>query len=151
MSYQKIVDGHHTKKEAEEHETKWGRFNFAPPGFKEITDEEFAQSGFFTWCKVGMEFRQLLPENIDQSKMLSPVTQMLTVTMFYMNHGANFAIANDYWGKKVRYFMFADCYHEYVELSKEESEKRGHRHFGNCYHVELCKKCGYVWAYDSSG
>jgi hypothetical protein len=37
-----------TKEQREKHEETWGRYNYPPPGFQEITLEEFAQSGFFT-------------------------------------------------------------------------------------------------------
>lgn len=146
MSYQKIVDGFTNMVEREAHETKWGRFNDAPPGLTEITAEEFAQSGFFTWCKVGQEFRQVC-RGIDQTKMLTPFPDMLSLTMFYMNHDANFAIAQDYWGKKVRYFKFAVCYHDWKEITAAEAGKRAM----NCYHYCKCSKCGASHEYDSSG
>ena len=147
MSYQKLQCSSFTStEELKAHETKWGRYNFAPPGFTEITAEEFAQSGFFTWCKEGIEFRQLCSENIDQSKMLTPVKTMMGITMFYMNHGDNYAIANDYYGKQVRYFKFADCYHDWKEISAKEAKKPAF----NCYHYNKCTKCGATWEYDSS-
>jgi hypothetical protein len=92
-----------------------------------------------------MEFRQICVENIDQSKMLTPVKQMLAVTMFYMNHDANFAMSSDYWSKKVRYFMFADCYHDWKEISATNNTA------WNCYHYCKCSKCGASHEYDSSG
>ena len=147
MSYEKIGAIELTAEERAAHEQKWGRFNNPPPGFKEITAEQFSQSGFFTWCKVGMEFRQIDPAQIDQKAMLSPVKTFLSVTMFYMNHGENFAMAHDYWAKQVRYFTFADCYHDWKEISAKEAGKPAF----NCYHYCKCAKCGASWEYDSSG
>ena len=147
MSYQKITDGCSVIEEIVAHEAKWGRFNFCPPGFQEITPEEFARSGFFTWCKVGIEFRQLCVENVDQTKMLTPVPHMMSITLFYMNHGEHYGMANDYWGNKVRYFKFADCYHDWKEISPAEAGKPSL----NCYHYCKCSKCGASWEYDSSG
>jgi hypothetical protein len=40
--------------------------------------------------------------------------------------------------------------HEYVELTVAECRKLGVYHAGNCYHVNRCKHCGNVSAYDSS-
>lgn len=146
MSYDRITSDGITKEELTAHETKWGRFNDAPPGFKEITAEQFAQSGFFTWVKVGQEFRQVC-RGVDQTKMLTPLPEMQAITMFYMNHGEHFAIAQDYWGKKVRYFTFADCYHDWKEISAKEAGKPAF----NCYHYCKCTKCGASYEYDSSG
>jgi hypothetical protein len=127
------------------HEKKWGRFNDAPPNFTEITADEFAQGGFFTWVKEGIEFRQISPDTIDMKKMLSPVKYMLGITLFFMNHGDNFGLAQ-YEGK-VRYFKFADCFHEWHEISAKEAGKPAF----NCYHYMKCSKCGAQHEYDSSG
>jgi hypothetical protein len=142
MSYETLQSST-SAEDIQKHKEDFGGYNDAPPGFTEITSEEFAQSGFFTWCLEKAEFRQIVPDRIDQSKMLSPVKSMLSVKMFYMNHGDGYALSQDYWGKKVRYFKFAKCYHDYQEIA-------GASHW-NCYHVCKCSKCGDVWEYDSSG
>jgi len=147
MSYQTLNEGFTTAGERNAHEKKWGRFNDAPPGFKEITAEQFAQSGFFTWCKIGQEFRQIILTDEQQKSMLSPIGHCFAITMFYMNHDAHFAIGHDYWGKKVRYFTFADCYHNWIEISAKEAGKPAM----NCYHYCKCSKCGASHEYDSSG
>lgn len=142
MSYEQITSDGLTKEQVEQHVKDFGRFNDPPPGFQEITSEEFAQSGFFTWCLENVEFRQIDPALIDKSKVLTPVKSFLSVKMFYMNHGDGYALAQDYWGKKVRYFKFAKCFHDWQEIGT-----RG----WNCYHVCKCTKCGESWEYDSSG
>ena len=147
MGYEKLVNGFTTTAEMHKHAEKWGSYNSAPPGFKEITAEQFAQSGFFTWCKVAQEFRQLILTDEQQKSMLSPVRHCMSITLFYMNHGEHFGIANDYWAKKVRYFTFADCYHDWKEISAKEAGKPAM----NCYHYCKCTKCGASWEYDSSG
>jgi hypothetical protein len=43
------------------------------------------------------------------------------------------------------------CEHNYRELSVAEAREKGHNHFGMCYHVCECQKCGHINAYDSSG
>ena len=50
--------------EIQDHQKEFGGFNQAPPGFREITESEFNKSGFFTWCKEKIEFRQIVPESI---------------------------------------------------------------------------------------
>jgi hypothetical protein len=142
MSYETIQHTA-TADEISQHEKDFGKYNDAPPGFTEITAEEFTQSGFFTWCLEKTETRQVLKDRVDRNKMLSEVPGYLPVTLFYMNHGDHYALSRDYWAKKVRYFKFAKCYHDYQEVS-------GHS-VGNCYHVCKCVKCGDVWEYDSSG
>lgn len=44
----------------------------------------------------------------------------------------------------------AKCIHENVEVSQEECSRRGLTHYGRCWHVTECKKCGLIGAYDSS-
>jgi hypothetical protein len=146
MSYQMLID-YKTKEAHEAHVKEWGGYNHPPPGFTEITAEEFAQSGFFTWCKEGVEFRQIMSDNVDPKKLLSPIKGCLSITLFYMNHGDNYGICSDYWDKKVRYFKFAVCFHEYQEISSAEAGKPAF----NCYHYCKCSKCGHQWEYDSSG
>lgn len=147
MSYHNIVSADLTKEQDAEHQKKWGGFNDAPPNFTEITSEEFAQSGFFTWCKTSMEFRQIDPTRIDPTKLLSPVKSFLSISLFFMNHGDNYGITNDYWAKKVRYFKFADCFHEWKEISPAEAGGPAY----NCYHYYKCSKCDARWEVDSSG
>ena len=42
------------------------------------------------------------------------------------------------------------CVHGMVELSQDVCRERGISHYGMCWHVTECKKCGHVSAYDSS-
>jgi hypothetical protein len=147
MSYDTIKNAELNAGELRKHEAKWGKFNDPPTGFKEITPEQFAQSGFFTWCKVNMEFRQIDSARIKPDVLLFPAKYMLAVTMFYMNHGEHFAIGNDYWEKRVRYFTFAECYHDWKEISPKEAGGPAY----NCYHYYKCTKCGAKNEVDSSG
>ena len=43
------------------------------------------------------------------------------------------------------------CIHEMREISQRECRERGIRHFGMCWHVLECRKCGRIRSYDSSG
>jgi hypothetical protein len=156
MSYEKLINGFETSDQRIAHEKEWGNFNDPLPNMVEITIQEFAQSGFFTWCITAQEFRQVDPNRINKSTLStlsSPITTMLSLRIFYTNGPmeSGFALSNDYWDKKIRYFKFAKCFHVYEELSVEEAKKAGVEHFGMCYHVCKCKNCGMIHSYDSSG
>ncbi len=43
-----------------------------------------------------------------------------------------------------------DCVHDSKELSQAECRDRKIEHWGMCYHVYVCTKCGRIRAYDSS-
>ena len=51
----------------------------------------------------------------------------------------------------VRYFWFGPCRHILKEISQKECIERGIAHFGMCWHVVECTKCGRIHSYDSSG
>lgn len=128
---------------------EWGDYNSSLPNLTEITEQEFAQSGFFTWGVERFEYRQISPDNFNKGKIFSPVKTFVSAKIFYMNspHEAGFVIVNDYWDKKVRYFKFAKCFHDYKEITAAEAGKTAF----NCYHYCRCTKCGHDYEYDSSG
>ncbi len=148
MSYERLSQ-EENRVLVKEHEKEWGRYNDSLPNLTEITAEEFAQSGFFTWNIQGFEFRQVDPERIDQSKLLYPIKHFINFRIFYLNspNESGFVMANDYWGKKVRYFKFANCFHDYKEISAKEAGKPA----WNYYHYYKCTKCGQHNEVDSSG
>jgi hypothetical protein len=39
----------------------------------------------------------------------------------------------------------------FLELTPKEAEEHGVRHWGMCYHVYTCMKCGKILTIDSSG
>lgn len=41
-------------------------------------------------------------------------------------------------------------HHDYKGLSQEKCRERGILHFGRCYHVSECVRCGHIHAVDSS-
>lgn len=42
------------------------------------------------------------------------------------------------------------CIHEYKEISAKEARERGIMHYGMCWHVYVCSKCGNIDCTDSS-
>lgn len=122
-------------------EAEYGGYNDAPPNFKEITEKEFAQSHFFTYSPEATNTRQITD--------FEGETQMLPVTLFFFFDGSGVGMSSNY--KKVRYFKFDLCEHDYEELSYIKAKELGLMHHGMCWHVLKCKKCGFVQSYDSSG
>ena len=120
-----------------------GNYNAPPVGMKEISEKEFAQSSFFVYSFVATEYRQVLINK-----------KYMDIKIFWMNiepdQADGFAVHNDYWGGKVTYYRVG-CEHKYKEMSQDDARKEGHQHFGMCYHVSKCTKCGKVISYDSSG
>lgn len=55
------------------------------------------------------------------------------------------------WGSVVKGSLDETCIHERREVEQSECRKRGIVHHGMCWHVNECKKCGQLSAYDSSG
>lgn len=117
-------------------------FNSEPIGLKEISEKEFAQSDFFTYSPVALEYRQVMPKN----------GKVYSLRIFWMNttpgQANGFAMHSDYWGGKIRYYKVG-CDHKYRELSASEAKDKGHHHSGNCYHVTECIHCGRIFSYDS--
>lgn len=45
----------------------------------------------------------------------------------------------------------ATCVHRFKEMSHDECVAAKVQHFGSCWHVVKCEKCGDIRSYDSSG
>ncbi len=78
-------------------EERFGGFNDFPPGWEEITSEQFAQSNFFVYLSTHIEYRQ----------MLNSQRKPVFANLYYLPSGnGGYAISHDYWAKKVRFFKF---------------------------------------------
>ena len=55
------------------------------------------------------------------------------------------------WGYVDKGSKDESCIHEMREVRYEECMERGIKHYGMCWHVQECTKCGNISAYDSSG
>jgi len=127
--------------EQKEHTEKFGGSNDFPPGWRELSEKEFAKSMFFTYHARAYQFRQMR----DPADPLSPV---VSATLFFMHDGTGYSMISDYWGGKLRFYTFG-CDHKWGDAS-EELKKRGirlHQH----EHAHFCTKCGYLSIVDSSG
>lgn len=54
------------------------------------------------------------------------------------------------WGYVEKGSKDAECIHDFVEIGYSECQELGIRHFGACWHVWRCSKCGATQAHDSS-
>lgn len=132
-----------------------GKGNTAPVGWRKITEKEFAQSKFFSYSPDHMEYRQLTRTQ-DGGPVAHQTTRygdthpvMVAAHMFWFYDGTGVALGNDWWGGTVQYYAFG-CQHEYTELGAKECRERGITHWGRCWHVYECSKCGHIDAHDSS-
>ena len=54
------------------------------------------------------------------------------------------------WGHVEKGSKDETCIHDFVEIGYEECEELGIKHYGHCYHVWRCTKCGEAQGHDSS-
>jgi hypothetical protein len=123
--------------------SKYGKDNGLPPNFREITEEDFAKSKFFTYSPDFWEYRQISRRE-DYEKFKWGTEQrsyVFSLRMAYFFDGTGIALEHDYWAGKVRYFSFAVCEHK----------EREQRNVGNCLNEYTCVACGYKETIDSSG
>ncbi len=131
------LTGVHDKEDKEWLE-RFGTYNAVPPGFIRISELEFSRSNFFTYMPKYVEHRQV---RLNQ--------KYVNLYMYYFHDHTGIAMSSDQQG--VKYYKFFLCQHELKEISRQEAEDKGIYHGGTMYHVEICQKCDYVHAYDSSG
>jgi hypothetical protein len=128
-----------SKEKQDKHRAQYGVFNDFPPGWREITESEFAKSHYFTYSPILREFRQMFTTERD--------VPCVGAQLYFMHDGTGYSIVNDYWKGKVRFFQFG-CFHEWGG-STEELKTRGIR-LMHSEHASFCKKCGYLSIVDSS-
>lgn len=87
--------------ELAEHEEKWGRYNDFPPGWREISEAEFAKSQYFIYHPDLIEHRQML-----RSKEFEYTGACVDVNLYFYFDGTGYAIVNYFWSGKVRFYTF---------------------------------------------
>lgn len=132
---------HQDKDETQRLETLFGvtHYNVAPANFKEV-DEAWIATHFHCVSTPYQWFQQI---RFEEGKPL------LSINCYGSGNSQGYAMHFDYWGKKIRWFTFAGCIHEYRTPTKEEYAAH-HDYPGNCYHISICNKCGHWYAVDSS-
>lgn len=118
-------------------------YNDTPQGLTEITAEEFANSHFFSYTPTYMDHKQIPIEHKDGKQYYT------SIHLYHFHDGTGIGLIRDSHTKQPRYYRYG-CKHEYRSMTSEELRGRDIIHFGNCYHVDICTKCGHISAYDSS-
>jgi hypothetical protein len=121
------------------HEEKYGRPNDFPPGWEEITPEEFARSNFFVFGFLKTEYRQMFRHS-DGTK-----EKRFTAAMLFFHDRGSFAISSRD-GLPI-YFRFG-CKHEWGS-ARDELKRRGLR-LESSEHARFCVKCKALEIDDSS-
>lgn len=104
-------------------------YHQAYPGWEEITEERFVRGGFFTHRLYALQFKQVtIPSSNGQ----------LAARAFILSDGTGYALVQDYWKGKLRYYMFG-CQHDMTITN-----------VGRCLNRHTCKICGYSVEIDSS-
>ena len=111
MPYQQIYD---SKQNPLNDGTGYNEF---PHGWREITEAEFSQSRFFSHA----------PDYVESRQMMGQGKPVVSATLYWMWDRTGFSIVQDFWAKRVKFFMFG-CEH------KMETQPDGD---------ELCVKCAF--------
>lgn len=129
-----------------EHARKFGGYNDFPPGWREITQEDFARSIYFTYAPRSVEYRQML-RYMDGREHSG---KMVDGFLYFFHDGTGFSIINDFWANTVRFYAFG-CAHEYAgnSISLEAAKARGIT-ISQHDSVFYCPKCGHLEVHDSS-
>lgn len=109
---------------------EWGGYNDFPPGWRKMTDAEFAKSHLLAEKPVSVETRQMVDDKHPK---------MVEAKLFFLYDNQGYAIGVDYWKGKVQFYHFG-CDHEWGPR----------RNIGNCLNDYTCTKCGQVNRVDSS-
>jgi hypothetical protein len=114
-----------------ENEEVVGGYNDLPPNFEEITEEEFAQSQFFSYEPIKVEFRQC--------KGLKDDDYLQSVWIYWFSDYSYITIWSDFWAGKVHYGKGYLCKHKWKNMESRM-----------CYTKDVCVLCGYIKEIDSS-
>lgn len=119
------------------HESKWGRFNDAPPEWEEITEAQLVkETPWRIYAPTLYEYRQILPKRDHPSISMGP---MFEARLFYFEDGTGVGMHCDSQTGKIRWFRFG-CKHDMETWWPVMFERH-----------DKCKKCGYEAVYDTSG
>jgi hypothetical protein len=129
--------------EAKDINEKFGivNYNTPPANFEEVDEEWFVTKS--TFRIYGFKYSWY------QQVFLPNEKGLLSIHCFGSYDGTGFAIHLDYWSKKVRYFKFAGCVHEFRSLTQREKETY-QMYDRMCLRHYICDRCGFLHTVDSS-
>ena len=143
-----------SEKIAPKYVTDVGRYNTLPKPIRESSIHEFLHT--YAHETPLEESRQIMGEDKDYLK--GKGTYIPVKVLWFENCAFVVTMPKD-WGQNEqggiiyndlpRYYKVG-CDHEFVALNVKEAAEIGVTHFGRCYHVEKCQKCGLVTEYESS-
>jgi hypothetical protein len=85
-------------------EELFGMFNDFPPGWTELTTEEFAKSQLVNGAIAHVEFRQMMrPKELLEGKQ-----HHMNGQLYHTGNGLGYSIITQFWDGTVRFFKF-DC------------------------------------------
>lgn len=125
-----------------------GDWNAFPEGMREISASEF-------WGLMNKYTPKLIEHRqpyVQSCEEFPGGYLWGDLTLYYLddNEGIAFTVEwtdMQYWA---RHFWFGPCRHVYKELTQQECTTEGIVHFGRCFHVYRCEKCGKFQWFDSS-
>lgn len=92
-------------------EELFGMFNDFPPGWTELTSEEFAKSQLVNGAIAHVEFRQMMrPKELVQGKH-----HHMNGQLYHTGNGLGYSIITQFWDGTVKFFKF-DCLPKLREL-----------------------------------
>jgi hypothetical protein len=130
-----------------EHEKLWGTFNDFPPGWRKLTELEFARSRFFSFSPALTEYRQMLQRLQDDPRVSDHLVPIVAATLYFFHDNTGYAMSSDWQAGKVNYYEFG-CVHEWG--SPAEELKRRNIQLFRSEHAYYCIKCKHLSVVDSS-
>lgn len=122
-------------------EISYGNYHAAPPNnWREVDEETFVRYAMRAhYGPKRIEYRSV-PIEMQYPGAAAPRVENQGMHLQWYHNGKGDAIYLDYWAKRVRFFLFAECEHT----------MRHTANLGRCYNEYTCTKCGYVETIDSS-
>jgi len=127
-----------------------GDYNRMPRPYEQCSSDEYYQHAG-TYHPQYVESRQVL--DLVQNETFNNVTiEWYNDRAYVIRYPIEWHLDKNnkmVYDEPVRFYRVG-CQHDYVELNSEECRSINVVHFGRCYHVERCSKCGKVRQFDSS-
>lgn len=121
-------------------------YNTAPPGWEQISEQEFAASSFFRFSLIHYETREITCYADGES-----VGERIDAKLFFTGEGEGFAMSMSRptgGNPIVRYYRFG-CKHRFERLTEQHCQERNIPHYGVGYHVRECALCKKIDVTDS--
>ncbi len=128
-----------SKEETRLFESVYGGYNSLPPNMTEINQTEYIDALVRT-----------VVDKVDFRQAYDPTNKkyyQVQLIVFNTGSGVMASIEPD---NVYKFYKFAPCHHEFMEISYDECKSSGISHHGHCWHVMRCTKCHAVNSYDSS-